>query len=323
MFGSAAELQLPAGTSEARRVEALRTVGTLWQQREREWHAWEPSALVDFNDAMATTGEAEAPTALRGLIARSRALVARSDRAFDPGIGRLVAAWGFHTSTYPIHTAPPDDGLLDAWAAHPDSLDDLYCDATWRCTTTTPALRLDFNAIAEGLALEEGAAALRGIGIEHALMNLGGDVMALGDHHGAPWRIGLDDGEGGVLGGVVLHDGEAFMSSGRYAKYRETPDGERWPHVLDPRTGRPATGARLSAVLHPDPVLADAAATALLVAGPEGFERTVRGLGLGCALLVDNEGRAWITAGMARRFAWQRDVPEAARVDNGGACGTP
>jgi thiamine biosynthesis lipoprotein len=321
VFGSTAELQLPTGIDEARRSDALRALGTHWQQRERDWHAWEPSALTTFNDALAAKGEALAPPALQGLITRSRPLVRRSAHAFDPGIGRLVAAWGFHTSTYPIRTPSPDGAVLAEWAANPDSLDALHCDATWRCTSTAPALRLDFNAMAEGLALEEGAAALRAIGVEHALMNLGGDVLALGDHHGASWRVGLDDGEGGVLGGVALHDGEAFMSSGRYAKYRESPDGERWPHLLDPRSGRPTVGARLSAVLHPDPVLADAAATALMVAGADGFEGTVRGMGLGCALLIDAEGRAWITAGMARRFEWQRDVREVARVDSGADCG--
>lgn len=322
VFGSTAELQLPAGTDEGRRLQALRALGTHWQQRERDWHAWEPSALTAFNDTLAPKGEAVAPPALRELIARSRPLVAGSGHAFDPGVGRLVAAWGFHTSTYPIRTPPPDEATRAAWAARPDSLEDLHCDAQWRCTSTASALRLDFNAMAEGLALDEGAMALRAIGIEHALMNLGGDVLAIGDNHGASWRVGLDDGEAGVLGGVELRDGEAFMSSGRYAKYREAPDGERWPHVLDPRTGRPAVGARLSAVLHPDPVRADAAATALMVAGADGFERTVRGLGLGCALLVDAEGRAWITAGMARRFEWQRDVPEAARIDTAEGCGT-
>jgi len=320
VFGSTAELQLPAGLDEARRIEALRALGTHWQQREHDWHAWEPSALTTFNDALAAQGEAVAPPALQGLITRSRPLVRRSAHAFDPGVGRLVAAWGFHTSTYPILAPAPDAAWLAAWAARPDSLDDLHCDADWRCTSVSPALRLDFNAMAEGLALEEGAAALRARGIEHALMNLGGDVLALGDHHGAPWRVGLDDGEGGVLGGVALHDGEAFMSSGRYAKYRESPDGERWPHLLDTRTGRPAVGARLSGVLHPDPVVADAAATALMVAGPEGFERTVRDMGLGCALLIDAEGRAWITAGLAQRFEWQRDLPEAGRIGLGEAC---
>lgn len=320
MFGGTAELQLPSGTDEAHRIEALRALSALGQQQERDWHAWEPSALTAFNDALASKGEAVAPPSLRGLIERSRPLVRDSGRAFDPGSGRLVAAWGFHTSDYPVRTPPPPEAWLAAWAARPDTLDDLQCDPQWRCTTARTSLRLDFNAMAEGLALEESARQLRSLGIDHALMNLGGDVMALGDHHGVPWRVGLDDGEGGVLGGVALQDGEAFMSSGRYAKYREAPDGGRWPHVLDPQTGRPATGARLSAVLHPDPVHADAAATALLVGGPDRFEPIVRGMGLGCALLVDGAGRAWITAGMAARFEWSRPVPDAGRVDLGEAC---
>ncbi|MGL6290057.1 MAG: FAD:protein FMN transferase, partial [Silanimonas sp.] len=240
VFGTAAELQLPLSTPEATRVEAAHQLATHWQRREDEWHPWEPSALTAFNAVLATQGEATAPLALRPLIERSRPLVDASGGLFDPGIGRLVAAWGFHTSDYPIRTPAPDDATLAAWAARPDSLRDLRCDAAWRCRSAAPALQLDFNAVAEGLALEEGAALLRATGIEHALLNLGGDVLALGDNDGAPWRVGLDGGDGGVLGGVQLRGGEAFMSSGRYAKYREAPDGERWPHVLDPRSGRPA-----------------------------------------------------------------------------------
>lgn len=323
VFGGAAELQLPAGTPEAQRIDAARALAAHWQARESDWHPWRPSALTRFNAGLATEGEAMAAPALRPLIERSRPLLAQSSGAFDPGIGRLVAAWGFHTSDYPIRTPAPDEALLSAWAERPDSLDDLHCDTGWRCATSAPALRLDFNAMAEGLALEEGAALLQGLGVDGALLNLGGDVLALGRNGDAPWRVGLDDGEDGVLGGVELHDGEAFMSSGRYAKFRKAPDGERWPHVVDPRTGQPARGARLSAVLHIDPVRADAAATALMVAGPEGFEATVRGMGLGCALLIDADGRAWITAGMARRFAWQSHVPQAARIDAGADCATP
>ena len=322
VFGTTAELTLPADTPEPLHREAARALATQWQAREADWHAWKPSALTAFNTALAAKGEAQAPPSLRALIDRSRPLVDDSGGYFDPGMGRVVAAWGFHTGDFPIRTPPPDDATLDAWAARPDSLRDLRCDAEWRCVTSMRTLSLDFNAVAEGLALEEGADALRVLGLRDALLNLGGDVVALGANGNAPWRVGLDDGEGGVLGGVALRDGEAFMSSGRYVKYREAPDGERWPHVLDARTGRPATGARLSAVLHPDAVRADAAATALLAAGPDGFERVVRGMRLRCALLVDAGGRAHVTSGMAARFAWQRELPEAARIDTGEGCGT-
>lgn len=322
VFGSQAELSLPANTPAADREESARVLAALWQQRERDWHAWNTSTLTQFNTALQADGEADAPIALRGLLAQSLLLQKESQGWFDPGIGRLVAMWGFHTSDYPVLTPAPSPAALDAWAERPDSLTQLRCDAAWTCRTGNRDVQLDFNAIAEGLALHEGAQALRAAGIAHALLNLGGDVLALGRNQSAEWRVGIDDGEGGVLGGVSLRDGEALMSSGRYAKYRESPAGERWPHVLNPFTGQPETSARLSVVLHTDPARADAAATVLLAAGPRHFAAVVQSMHLGCALLVDTEGRAWITRSMADRFEWERELPEAARIDAGDGCGT-
>jgi thiamine biosynthesis lipoprotein len=322
VFGSQAELTLPAETSESDRTEAARIVATLWQQREHDWHAWQPSTLTEFNSALHADGEALAPLALRNLLSKSAALQTDSQGWFDPGVGRLVAMWGFHTSDYPVRTPALSQMDRNAWAAQPDSLMQLHCNAEWHCRTENRALQLDFNAIAEGEALDEGSSALRAAGIANALLNLGGDVLALGNNGSQSWRVGVIDGEGGVLGGVALEDGEALMTSGRYAKYREGPAGERWPHVLNPFTGQPETGARLSVVLHPDPARADAAATALLAAGPAHFEALVSSMRLGCALLVDAEGRVWITEGMGQRFEWQRPLPEAERVDSGRACGT-
>ncbi len=322
VFGSQAELTLPADTGESDRTEAARIVASLWQQREHDWHAWQPSTLTEFNRALHAKGEALAPPALRSLLSKSTALQADSQGWFDPGIGRLVAMWGFHNSDYPVRTPAPSQTERDAWAAQHDSLRQLHCDAEWHCRTENRALQLDFNAIAEGEALDEGSAALQAAGISNALLNLGGDVLALGNNGGQSWRVGVIDGEGGVLGGVALDDGEALMTSGRYAKYRESPAGERWPHVLNPFSGQPETGARLSVVLHTDPTRADAAATALLAAGPSHFEALVSSMRLGCALLVDAEGRVWITQGMSLRFEWQRTLPEAGRIDSGQACGT-
>lgn len=322
VFGSQAELSLPSNTADLQRTEAARVLAVLWQQREHEWHAWQPSTLMEFNRALHADGEALAPPALRSLLSKSTSLQRDSQGWFDPGIGRLVAMWGFHTSDYPVRTPAPSAAERDAWEAQPDSLTQLHCDSTWHCHTENRALQLDFNAIAEGEALDEGAAALRAAGIANALLNLGGDVLAFGSNGGNAWRVGVIDGEGGVLGGVALNDGEALMTSGRYAKYREGPEGERWPHVLNPFTGQPETDARLSVVLHPDPARADAAATALLAAGPAHFEALLSSMRLGCALLVDAEGRVWMTQAMADRFEWQRTLPVAARIDLGHTCGT-
>src|SRR3546814_6307191 len=79
-------------------------------QRNSEWHAWQPSDLSRINAAFAAGRPAPAPASVRALIARSQALSAQVDGAFDPAIGGLLAAWGFHTSDYPIRSAPPAAG---------------------------------------------------------------------------------------------------------------------------------------------------------------------------------------------------------------------
>ena len=83
--------------------------------------------------------------------------------------------------------------------------------------------------------------------------------------------------------------GEAIVSSGDYERYYEH-DGERYHHVLDPASGRPASAAGTT-IIADDPELADAAATALMVAGPSRFTDLATRMGAETALLVDSEGR--------------------------------
>ena len=164
-------------------------------------------------------------------------------------------------------------------------------------------VQLDFNAVAEGMATREIVAILAAHGIDDALVALGGDVHALGTRAGRPWRVALRDPAEGTLGSVALAGGESLYASGGYGRYRER-DGARLPHVLDPRSGRPARGALASAVLAGNPVRADAAATALLVAGPRGWQRTARAMGIACALIVDEAGTVHVTGAMHARLDW-------------------
>jgi thiamine biosynthesis lipoprotein len=313
VFGTIAEI-----TADKHDQAAVDAVLARWQQRERDWHPWRPSSLTAFNAALAASTLAEVPVELQPLFTAALPAKQASTGWFDPGVGELVAAWGFHTSDYPVRTPAPTAAWRADWQARPPC----WSMAEHRVTTCGRAPRFDFNALAEGVALAEARDHLHGLGVRNALLNLGGDVLAIGSKHGTAWRVGLHDGDGGVLGGVALRDGEAFLSSGRYAKYRIADDGARWPHVLNPFSAEPAHAARLSAVLHTDPAWADAAATALLAAGPAHFAALTQSMHLGCALLVDDAGRVWITHGLAGRFTWQQALPEAARIDRGEHCAT-
>lgn len=294
------------GSSRAQADAAVAAATRLLARREREWHAWQPSDLTRVNAALRQGKPAPAPPSLRQLVRLSLDYHQRTAGYYDPAIGGLVALWGFHTAVFPVETPAPTLAQVQQWRQGKARMRDVRLDGE-RIASANPAVQLDFNAVVEGALAAEIAALFRSSGIRHALLNLGGDVYVLGDGDGKPWQAGMRDPYGGALGSVELGDGEAFFHSGNYNKFRESREGGRWGHVLDPRTGMPARGAAAAAVLHTDPVLADVASTALMVGGPAAFADLVRRLRLGCALLVTEENELLITAALRRRMHFLRE----------------
>lgn len=322
VFGTTTEIEL-RGADPARAQAALAEISAQLNQRHLEWHAWEPSDLTRINAAFAAGESAPAPASVIDLVERAKPLSEASDGLFDPAIGGLIEAWGFHTSTFPVQSPQPSAEKLAAWRRQRPRIGDVSV-ADGRLSSRNPSAQLDFGALAEGVAAELMLATLRRHGVSQALVSLGGDVVALGDGGGRAWQVGIRDPFGGVLGGVVLGDGEALFSTGNYNKFRASASGARYPHILDPRTGYPARGAAAVVVLHPDPARADAAATALFVAGPSGFEHIARRMGLGCALMVTEENEMLLTAAMKARLELLRDpVPLGEPLDLGPGCAAP
>lgn len=299
VFGSLTSVEL-RGVDAALAAALVDRLQRLTREREDQWHPWRESELTRLNAALAQGGSAVAPRPLLDLIAASRPLVARSHGLFDPGAGALIEAWGFHTSDWPARSAAPDEAFLGAWRADPPSLAHIVVDGD-RVSATRRDVKLDFNAIAEGAAAREMAELLRGEGARDALIDMGGDVYAIGQAGTRAWRVAIADPHGGELGEVALGDGEGLFVSGAYSKYRQ--DGpHRRAHVVDPRSGAPVEDALTSAVVHTDPLLADAAATALLAAGADEWVAVARDLGVDCALLVTADGVMHLTPAMARRL---------------------
>jgi thiamine biosynthesis lipoprotein len=313
VFGTLATLDVRADSArdaDAAIATAMRMLAT----RHRQWHAWEPSELTALNARVADGTEALVPDALAPLFAASLPMVAASDGAFDPAAGALIARWGFHTSDYPVAGPAPDPAELTGWRTTHRRLDAVTVDG--KQIAAGARVQFDFNAIAEGVASAEVMATLAAAGVEHALLDLGGDVTARGDAGGRAWRVALRDPlVDGALAWVELGDGESLFASGGYAKYR-SEGSQRWPHVLDPRTGQPARGAIASAVLARDPARADATATALMVVGAEGMPALLERAQLSCALVVDAAGLVHATPSMAERL---RDLREDRPLERTGS----
>lgn len=282
---------------------ALADVETLLASFEKDYYAWTPGQLADLNDAIARGERADVSAELAVLLLEARKLSEQSGGLFEPGIGALVEIWGFQSPLAARDTEPPAaeiDALLpDARIAH------LTLEGTV-ASSRSRALKIDLGGIAKGAAVDAIAAVLREHGIGHALINAGGDLGVIGhaggDGEERPWRVGIrHPREDGLLGVISLEAGEAAFTSGDYERFFEV-DGRRLHHLLDPRTGYPVDHTQAVTVIAAGGTLADAAATAIFVAGPERWRETAAALGIDTVLRVDADGSVAMTAAMATRL---------------------
>lgn len=281
---------------------------------ERAWHPWQqPSALMDLNAAIAQEKSFRAPPELAGLIRAAQQGFRDSDGLFDPAIGAIITAWGFHTSRFPVVTPQPDLARIALLNARHPGMNNIHVAADGTVTSDNREIALDLDGLAEGYAAEQIAAILRAHQIDNAIINIGGDVLALGDADGRPWRVAIQDPHGDdnaadsppAFAVAQLSGHEALFTSGDYHKYRNV-HGQRWAHVIDPRTGLPKVNIGATAVIMDNATRADIASTALMVAGPQDFARIARGLHANCALLLTDDDHLYVTVSMQKRITLLR-----------------
>jgi thiamine biosynthesis lipoprotein len=132
-----------------------------------------------------------------------------------------------------------------------------------------PGIELSLGAVGKGYAIARVARMLREYGVQSALLSAGGStIYAIGAPPDADgWQVGIrdPDDETQRLDTISLRDA-AFSTSGGYEQFFEV-EGVRYAHIVDPRTGRPATASATVSVVAPDPTLTDALSTAFFVGG--------------------------------------------------------
>jgi thiamine biosynthesis lipoprotein len=291
---------------------AMAAVLREFDRLHRAYHAWEPSELTALNDALARGEPREVTPELAAMLLDAQQMSATGDGLFDPALGGLIELWGFHTDTFlPVR---PDPAALAAIKAAQPRMRDLVITGT-RISSHNPAVKIDLGGYAKGYALDRAAAILRAQGIHNALINIGGNILALGSKGGEPWRIGIQHPrQPAPLATLPLYDGEAVGTSGDYQRYFEL-DGVRYAHLLDPRTGEPAHATQALTVLVTPRAgvgtLSDAASKPAYLAGDDWRAQT-RHFAIEHALRVAADGRIEVTRALRARLVFP--VPVEVKV---------
>lgn len=309
VFGTRVEVLIwgqPPDEARAATTEVLREFDRL----HREFHAWQPSPLAQANAAIAQGQAIEVNAELAEQLRKAQAIARTTDHLFDPGIGRLVALWGFHGDEFAARM-PPQDQLAALQAERP-SIADLHLDGQL-LRSAKRSVALDFGGYLKGVALDRAAALLLARGIHDALINIGGNILALGSKGGTPWRVGIQHPRRPEpLATLELRDGEAIGTSGDYQRYFEL-DGRRYCHLLDPRTGLPAQATQsLTVLISPGKgegigMRSDVLSKPLFIAGDD-WPPLARRLGVEQVLRVAADGRIEATPSLAKRLTLADDA---------------
>jgi len=304
-FGTEVRIEI-RGVAKAEARAAAQAVMADFRRVDRDWYAYGDGELARVNAALLQGRPATLSPQLLPLVQRALTLHRQSGGAFDPAVCALVRLWQFdREATLATAVDRPDRAEVRALRAHQGQLRDLTL--TGNVLTTRRPLCLDLGGMAKGTALERARRVLTARGIRYALVDIGGSsLLALGPSStmptARPWRVGLKDPRGpGVLGALVLEPGETVDTSGDYAR-NFAAGGQRFHHILDPRTGEPSAGVASVTVITRDGELGDAASTALLAGGPGDFAARVGALGLRDALLITSDGQLLMTAPMEERL---------------------
>lgn len=273
------------------------------------WHPWEQGSLMRVNQLCSYGDAFTVGPAVLPLIEESQELYRLSEGLFNPAIGKLVKLWQFHLLDKTEHSfvLPAEDEINSLVKSSP-GMDDIELNGLqMRCSNTN--VWLDFGAYAKGVAVQRAVDKMHAMGIEHGLVNAGGDIKVSGTKFGEAWRIGIKnpfpDDPREAIGSLNMTGDESVFTSGGYERFF-TWQGKKYHHIIDPRTGYPAQNTLSVTVLHTDAALADAAATALFVAGPEEFPRIAQKMGLTQVMLVASDHTIYITPEMSSRLS----VPE-------------
>lgn len=234
-------------------------------------------------------------------------LYQETDGAFDIAIYPVMEAWGFPTQNFQVPSQETLDQLLPLTDAG-----NIFCDKeTRKISFGVEGMKIDLGGIAKGYTSSRIMDIYKDNGITSGLVNLGGNVQALGTKtDGTKWKIAVqspDDTED-YLGILSVQD-KAVITSGGYERYFEQ-DGVTYHHIIDPKTGYPAESGLVSVtIVSTDGTLADGLSTSLFIMGEEkaaDFWREHKDDF--DAILMSDDGTLYVTEGLENDFSTERTV---------------
>jgi thiamine biosynthesis lipoprotein len=279
----ASRCEVRLATPDAQRAERLMRQAIEEVRRiETKYSRYRPDSIVSRINAAAGKEPVACDRETMSLMAYAGALYGASDGLFDITSGVLRGAWDFRQPRVPGAKVLEPLLALVGWPQVECGAEDVFL--------RKAGMEIDFGGFGKEYAADRAAALLADAGVRHGYVNLGGDMRFLGPQlNGKPWSIGIQDPRDpdGLAGAVPISQG-ALATSGDYERFFEL-DGERYCHILDPRSGMPVRYWRSVSVVAPLAIAAGSCSTITMLKQQDGLD-FLNASDMGY-LAVDDEGK--------------------------------
>ena len=281
-YGAKAEDAVTAAIHEIQRLDAMFSVGN--------------------TDSDVTTanmqGSATVSDETAYLVEQSLEISRKTDGAFDITIYPVMELWGFTTKNYKVPQVDELQETLKRVSYENVSLKDHEL-------VLKNNAQIDFGGIAKGYTSSRVMQIFKEYGIEHGMVNLGGNVQTLGmKTDGTAWRVAIQSPQGGnQYLGILETSDQAVITSGGYERYFEE-NGVTYHHIIDPKTGYPSDSDLTSVtIVCADGTKADALSTSFFVMGLQKAESFYENTDLDFdVILLTKDNQIYISEGIAQNF---------------------
>lgn len=241
------------------------------------------------------------------LVERSLDLYQSTNGAFDIAIYPVMKAWGFTDDNFRV----PEEEELQELLTLTDVNDISYDSRTKEISFQKEGMQIDLGGIAKGYTSARIMDIYRECGIKSGLVNLGGNVQALGTKtDGGKWRVAVQNPQDTdqYIGVLSIQD-KAVITSGGYERYFEQ-DGKTYHHIIDPKTGYPAENGLISvSIVTADGTLADGLSTSVFIMGKETATEYWRAHSDEFdMILMTDDRKIYVTEGIANSFESELDT---------------
>ncbi|MDI1298848.1 FAD:protein FMN transferase [Methylotenera sp.] len=287
-----------------------------FQSLHNRLHAWKPTAEGKPSELGQLNSTFERGRMLKNvspdliaMLADAKALSIKSHGLFNPAIGHLIGTWGFQRDEFTA--VDINDRIIKKLVKSDPSMSDIVLENNTAYSKNS-AVKLDLGGYAKGYALDLAAQYLRKQHVNNALINIGGNIIAIGKHGDKPWRVGIQHPRAPTaIATIDLPDGWAVGTSGDYQRYFML-NGKRYCHIIDPRTGYPTQHTQsVTLLVPPQPanqtqagVLSDVASKPIFIESPQNRSKAAQELGVENYMVIDDQANIFVSKSMVTKLNW-------------------